>query len=350
MTDSKDWIDVDLTWSPAQYSAFADAALKLKAIPDADKRALLDNRTVYFIFFNQSLRTRSSFQTGLQKMGGHPLQLDPGSGIYTPALPGHEIPYATERVSDVARVLSEYGDAIAIRMYGEPSGWVYGSANTVINEFGRQARIPVINMECDRFHPCQALADVMTMKECFTDLTSRKLTISWAYSGSWHKPLAVPQSLLLAASKMGMDITLAHPKGFELEECVMTAAHSFAEESSGSLRVTNSFEEGLADSEVVYAKSWCSRDFLPATHGEPVDEHGMTELFEANLNWRVDEHGMALAAADAGYMHCLPADRDQEVSAEVIDGPRSWIYTQAGNRLHAQNAIMTWLLNRAGLP
>lgn len=353
MTDIKatDWVDVDLTMPGAEYRDFVETALRLKALPERDKRDLLDGRTVYFMFYNQSLRTRSSFHTGLEKLGGHAVHLDPTAGIYTPALPGEEIPYATERVSDVARVLSEYGDAIAIRMYGEPAGWVYGGANRFINEFARHSRIPVINMECDRYHPCQALADAMTMHEhTGGDLRGRKLTISWAYSGSWHKPVAVPQSLLLSAAKLGMDITLAHPPGFELDPQVISAAEGFAAESDSSIRLTNDFEDGLAGSELVYAKSWCSLDQLPADRSGTVNEARMNELFEESRHWRVDDKAMGLAAPDARYMHCLPADRDQEVTGSVIDGPASLIYQQAGNRLHAQNAIMTRLLNPAGLP
>lgn len=345
------WIDIDLNMPGSEYRDLVETALRFKDLPEQDKRGLLDGRAVYFMFFNQSLRTRSSFHTGLEKMGGHAVHLDPSSGIYTPALPGQEIPYATERVSDVAQVLSQYGDAIAIRMYGEPAGWVYGGANRFINEFARHAGIPVINMECDRFHPCQALADAMTMREhTGGDLRGRRLTISWAYSGSWHKPVAVPQSALLSAAKMGMEITLAHPPGFELDPEVMAAAQGFAAESDASIRLTHDFDDGLAGSELVYAKSWCSLDMLPTDRSGAVDEAGMTALFEKHRDWRVDDRAMSLAAPGAAYLHCLPADRDQEVTESVIDGPASLVFRQAANRLHAQNTVMTRLLNPAGLP
>jgi N-acetylornithine carbamoyltransferase len=344
----KNWIDADLELDGPAYRELVERALRLKDVPDDAKRSLLDGRAVYFLFFNQSLRTRSSFQTGLQKLGGHAIELEPGTAIYTPALPGREIPYVTERVADVANVLSEFGDAIAVRIYGEPAGWVYGGANQVVSEFGRHARVPVINMECDKFHPCQALADVMTIRERLGDPRGRRLTISWAYSGSWHKPVAVPQSLLLASAKLGMDITVAHPPGFDLDPTVLAAAESFAGESGASVRVTNDFQDGARGADVLYAKSWCSLESLPKQHGDPVDEQAMTSAFEANQDWRVDDLIMASAAPGAGYMHCLPADRDQEVTSSVIDGDQSWIYSQAGNRLHAQNAIMTQLLNPGG--
>jgi len=339
-SEAAEWIDLDLLMSPEEYALLADEALRLKAVPRGEKRALLQDRVLFFLFFNQSLRTRSSFQVGLETMGGHAVHLEPGSGIYTPALPGHEVAYSTERVADVARVLSAYGDGIAIRMYGEPVDWVYGAANATLREFARQATVPVLNMECDRFHPCQALADVLTLRERFGELRGRKLTVSWAYSASWHKPVAVPQSLLLAASKFGMEITVAHPEGFDLDPEVMDTARRFAGDSGGSVEVTTDFESGLRGADAVYAKSWCSLQQLPASHGEGVDEAAMDRLHEGARGWIADDETMALAGPSALYMHCLPADRGQEVSDAVIDGQQSVVFEQAANRLHAQNALM----------
>lgn len=335
-----DWIDLDLLMPADDYARLADEALRLKAAPRKGKRRLLQDRVLFFLFFNQSLRTRSSFQAGLQTMGGHAVQLEPGSGIYTPALPGHEVAYSTERVADVARVLSAYGDGIAIRMYGEPAGWIYGTANATLHEFARQATIPVLNMECDRFHPCQALADVLTLRERLGDLRGRKLTVSWAYSESWHKPVAVPQSVLLAASKSGMAITVAHPEGFDLDPEVMAAARRFADDTGGSVDVTSDFESGLRGADVVYAKSWCSLGGLPTEPGVGVDTAAMDRLHHDARHWIVDDDAMAVAGPSALYMHCLPADRGQEVTDAVIDGPRSVVFDQAANRLHAQNALM----------
>jgi N-acetylornithine carbamoyltransferase len=335
-----DWIDLDLRASVDEYAVLIDEALALKSRSRAERRELLRDQVVFFLFFNQSLRTRSSFQVGVETMGGHAVQLEPGRGIYTPALPGHEVAYSTERVSDVAQVLSEYGDAIAIRMYGEPVGWVYGAANATLREFARHAKVPVLNMECDRFHPCQALADMLTLRERLGDLRGRKLTVSWAYSASWHKPAAVPQSALLAASKCGLEITVAHPEGFDLDPEVMAAARGFAAQSGGAIEVTNDFESGLSDADAVYAKSWCSLKELPRGRGDAVDEAAMERLLEANRDWIVDEEAMATAGPEALYLHCLPADRGQEVTDSVIDGPRSVVFQQAANRLHAQNAMM----------
>jgi N-acetylornithine carbamoyltransferase len=344
----KNWICPEHELSPEKYSALVDFALNLKSMNWEDKESLLKNDAVYFMFFNQSLRTRSSFHTGLAKLGGIPVALDPYNGIYTPALPGREIPYATERVSDVARVLSEFGQAIAIRMYGEPAGWVYGDANKYIAEFAEWAKIPVINMECDMYHPCQALADMMTIREKFGN-ARKKVVISWAYSGSWHKPLAVPQSALLASANCNYDLVLAYPKGFELDPEIVKAAKAKCESLGNTLTICNDFRSAMIGADVIYAKSWCSRDFLPKEFGLAVDEESMTALFEKNKDWLVDQEILSIANPDAIYMHCLPADRGQEVTDSVIDGPQSSVFAQAGNRMHAQNAAMVKLMNPAAL-
>ncbi|MBN4664595.1 ornithine carbamoyltransferase [Pandoraea nosoerga] len=339
------WLAPDMTMSAADYLALLDAALAFKQRYPAQTGAALQGKTIYFLFYNASLRTRSSFQTGLARMGGNAIVLDPHHAIYTPALPEAEIPYTTERIADVARVLSSYGDAIAIRMYGEPAGWVYGAAHRHLEAFARSSRVPVINMECDRFHPCQALADMMTLRERLGDLAGRRLCISWAYSGSWHKPVAVPQSLLLAAAKAGMDITLAHPASFGLDPEVMDRARQVAGQTGARVRVTHDFLDGVNGAQAVYAKSWCCLAHLPTRHGDPVDERAMQRAFERHRDWRVDADVMRLSGTDAGYLHCLPADRGQEVTDEVIDGASSWVFQQAANRLHAQNAVMARLLN-----
>src|SRR5512137_1111050 len=151
---------------------------------------LLRGKTLFMIFYNQSLRTRNSFEAGMTQLGGHAHYLDP-SKIYTPALPGREVAYSTERVSDVARTLSRMGHAIAIRCYGDPVDWTYGGAHEMIRNFAYWADIPVLNMECDKYHPFQALADVLTVKEKFGTFKGVKFVMSWAYSPSIHKPRAV---------------------------------------------------------------------------------------------------------------------------------------------------------------
>ena len=199
---------------------------------------LLRGKTLFMIFYNQSLRTRNSFEAGMTQLGGHAHYLDP-SRIYTPALPGREVAYTTERVSDVARTLSRMGHAIAIRCYGDPVDWEYGGAHEMIRNFAYWADIPVINMECDMYHPCQALADVLTVKAKFGTFKGIKFVMSWAYSPSIHKPRAVPQSAIIGATMMGCNTVLAHPKGMELDDEVLEACRKHAEMNGSTFEVTD---------------------------------------------------------------------------------------------------------------
>jgi len=297
------------------------------------------------IFYNQSLRTRNSFEAGMHQLGGHAHDLNPKQ-IYTPALPGREIAYSTERVSDVARVLSRMGEAISIRCYGEPVDWIYGEADRMIREFAYWSDIPVINMEDDMYHPCQAMADIMTIIEKKgRDLRGKKFVMSWAYSPSVEKPLAVPQSAITVASKFGLNITLAHPEGLELDPNIIDAVKENVRKYGGSFEIVNDMKEAFKDADVVYPKAWTSKHFIPPEVTKPMLEKSQ-ELFDKNKNWKTTKEMMSLAKEDAIYMHCLPADRGFEVDDDVMDGPQSVIFDEAENRLHAQKAIMALLMRR----
>lgn len=346
----RDWIDAELDYTKEEWETLIDVALDLKRghAMSEDQTHILRNKTLYTMFFNQSLRTRSTFATGIQQLGGFHVDLEPGK-TYTPARAGYDIPYKTERIADVARILSRVGDAIAIRMYGPPAYWIYGFANATLKEFAEYAQIPVINMEDDKYHPTQALADLLTIKEKFGTFKGLKLTMSWAYSGSVEKPRAVPQSVVLAGTKMGMDVTLAHPKGFELEPAVIDACKEFSADTGGSFKMVNDFEEGFRGADIVYPKAWGSVpcfDYVDES-GKKVKDRNAEEaerLNTASRDWMTTAKEMKLTNKHAIYMHCLPADRGQEVSDEVIDGPQSVIIDEAENRLHAHKAIMALLM------
>jgi len=308
---------------------------------------LLKGKTLFMIFYNQSLRTRNSFEAGMTQLGGHAHYLDP-SKIYTPALPGREVAYSTERVSDVARTLARMGHAIAIRCYGDPVDWEYGGAHEMIRNFAYWANIPVINMECDKYHPCQGMADIMTVKEKFGTFKGVKFTMSWAYSPSIHKPRAVPQSAIIAATKVGMDVTLAHPKGMELDPEVLAACEKQAAAAGGSFRVSNDFEESLTGVHVVYPKAWAATPIFQPPVGAN-DPKETQQIFDANKGWICDREHMELADKHAIYMHCLPCDRGYEVTDEVIDkeSGNGWLsaaFDEAENRLHVQKAVMTLIM------
>ncbi|TFG14513.1 ornithine carbamoyltransferase, partial [Candidatus Thorarchaeota archaeon] len=251
----RDYINL-LDYTKEEIETLIDVAIDLKkkyALWEPHK--LLDAKTLFMIFYNSSLRTRNSFEAGMTQLGGHAHFLDP-SKIYAPALEGDEEAYSTERVSDVARVLSRMGQGIAIRCYGDPVGWIYGKANEIINNFAYWADCPVINMEDDKYHPCQGLADVMTVKEKFGTFKDVKFVMSWAYSPSVHKPLAVPQSAIIAATKMGMETVLAHPKGMELDDEIIKHCKLNAEKNNSGFEIMNDMEEAFEGAHVVYPKAW----------------------------------------------------------------------------------------------
>ena len=308
---------------------------------------VLRAKTLFMLFYNQSLRTRNSFEAGMTQLGGHAHFLDPNK-IYTPALEGQEVAYSTERVSDVARVLSRMGDAIAIRCYGDPVEWEYGAAHALLREFAKWADIPVLNMEDDIYHPFQGLADMLTVKENFGGFKGVNFTMSWAYSPSVHKPRAVPQSAILYAAMLGANVTLAHPPEMALDPEIIQQCEDYAAGSGGSFRITHDFAEGVEGAHAVYPKAWCPVDiFQPPVGAQDMDKS--QEIFDRYQDWKMTEELMDTADKEAIYMHCLPADRAYEVSNYVMDktaGPgwRSAIFDEAENRLHVQKAVMSLVM------
>lgn len=308
---------------------------------------ILRAKTLFMIFYNQSLRTRNSFEAGMTQLGGHAHYLDP-SKIYTPAMEGHEVAYSTERVSDVARVLDRMGHAIAIRCYGDPVDWEYGGAHAMLREFARWSGIPVLNMEDDVYHPFQGLADVLTVKERFGGFEGVNFTMSWAYSPSVHKPRAVPQSAILYASMLGMNVTLAHPEGMELDPAIVAQCEQYSKDSGGNFKISNDFRDSIKGAHVVYPKAWCAIPIFQAPVGQS-DAKKTQEIFDQHKDWICTEDVMDSAAHDAIYLHCLPCDRGYEVTNGVIDktsgtGWLSAAFDEAENRMHVQKAVMSLVM------
>ncbi|MEM3394700.1 MAG: ornithine carbamoyltransferase [Nitrososphaerota archaeon] len=301
----------------------------------------LQGKTLFMLFYNRSLRTRNSFEAGMHQLGGHAHFLSP-QDVYTPTLPEDMIPYQTEAIADVARVLSRYGDAIAIRIYGDAAKWVIGRGNKVIQEFAKWSTIPVLNMEDDIYHPFQALADMMAIMQVAPKPKGKKFVVSYAYSGGL-KPLAVPQSCVLIGTQFGMDVVLAHPPGFELEDHVIKAAKENADRYGGSFTVVNDMKEAFRDADFVYPKAWSPKRFFPP-YNSKVDKEGATEYQNRFKDWICTQELMDLTNKGK-YMHCGPADRGQEVVDEVIDNPNYSLYfEQAENRLHVQKAVMSMVM------
>ncbi len=310
-------------------------AHELKASP---LRQDLAGRSIGLLFFNQSLRTRSSMAIGAYQLGAFPLTLD--VGVETWGLEHREGIVmdgdAAEHIKDAAKVLSRYCDAVAIRAFPERRGWGEDRIDPIIHAFAEWSDVPVVNLESALYHPCQSAADLMTIEERLGDPTGQPLVISWAYHPK-QLPMAVPNSILLEAAKFGMDIRLAHPEGWELDPEVMAQAESMASASGGGVQVYNELEPALPGARVIYSKSWGSI----RNYRHPEEETRLKEPLRGR--WRIAERHLA-ATDDGFFMHCLPVRRGVVVDADVLDSDRSAAYDEAENRLHVQKALMLQLL------
>ena len=334
-------------FSKAEIETMLEVALQLKSDNTMRRRHddILPMRTLFMMFFNPSLRTRNSFEAGIFQLGGHGHFLVPAD-TRLPTLEGEDVPYQSERIADVARVLSRMGDGIAIRILGGAVNWDYDKSLKIINEFAKFSDKPVINMEDNKYHPCQGMADVMTLRELYgRDLRGRKLAVSWTYSPSTKKPIAPHHDFMYAASYFGADIVFAHPKEMRIDPDVEQAIQANVELNGGSYSVVDNMEDACENADIVYAKNYVALDLLPPVTREAQPDE-MAKLFGKYKGWIADVKRMKTAKPDARYMHCLPCERGFEVEDEVLDG--KWgnptAYDEAENRLHAQKGVMACII------
>lgn len=300
-------------------------------------RGELAGKTIGMLFFRGSLRTRASLETAVLQLGGSVINLTAMSDFWEleeregAVMDGR----APEHIKDAAAVLSRYVHALAIRPAPLGSSWEVDRRDERIRAWAKYATVPVMNMESSLWHPLQALADVLTLKEHLGDLRGKQLAITWVHSPTPASPSAV-HSLLHAALRAGMRVRLAHPAGFELDGGVLSEAAEFARASGGVLEHDLTLEEGVRGARVVYARSWQSLE----TYGNPTLTASQRSR---HTSWRIDEKLLALGQ-DAHLMHAMPVRRNVEVTDEVLDGPRSLLYEQAANRLPTQMALLVNLL------
>ena len=234
-----------------------------------------------------------------------------------------------ESPKDMGIILSGYGHGIMIR-----HDLVPGEGQSYMRDVAHWADIPIINMQCDVDHPCQTLADLMTIREEFgKDLSNLKIAVSWAYAPSYVKPMSVPQGLIMLMTRFGMNVSLAHPPEYTLMDEPLQIARDNAARSGGSFEIVDNMEDAFADADIVYPKSWG----VEALFSNPEEAMRVAEQYR---HWICDEGVMDRAKKEAIYMHCLPADRGCEVTDAVIDGPQSRVYPEAENRLHTAKALM----------
>jgi N-acetylornithine carbamoyltransferase len=320
--------------SRAQIDDLLDLSMRLER---RGARESLAGRTVGLLFFRGSLRTRTSFEAAMYQLGGNTINLSAASDFWEleeregAVMDGK----APEHIKDAAGVLSAYVNALAIRPKPAGQSWSADRRDAEIRSWARWAKVPVINMESALWHPLQALADLMTLRETLGELAGRRLAVVWTHSPVPATP-AVVHSLLHAALGVGMHVKLAHPPGFELDGEVVSEAVALGEESGGSLETGAAMADAVRGAHVVYARSWQS-----------LEDYGNPTLAASRrsrtVGWTVDERLMALGE-DARFMHAMPVRRNLEATDEVLDGPRSLVQRQAENRLHSQKALLTMLL------
>ncbi|MEM1381193.1 MAG: N-acetylornithine carbamoyltransferase [Pseudomonadota bacterium] len=319
--------------SPAEIQSLLDDARALKDAPQNDR---LRGKRCALLFFNPSLRTRTSFQVGIADLGGTSVVLDAAGTWPLEVEPGAIMTgEAEEHVAEAARVLSRYVDLIAIRAFPKFENWKVEREDPLLNGFAKHATVPIINMETI-VHPCQELAMLMALQDRHGSLEGKKLCLTWTFH---PKPLntAVANSALLAATKMGMDVTLLCPsKEYHLDPIFMEAGERFAQENGRSLTVTHNIAHAYEGADAVYAKSWGRLDQI----GDPM-EHRMTP--EAYRHFIVNEEKMAMTN-NATFSHCLPMRRNVKATDAVVDGPNSLIIEEAENRLHVQKAVLSALM------
>ena len=323
-------------WSKPELDALLKAAAELKADP---VNARMHGRSIALLFLNPSLRTRTSFELGMQQMGGIAIVLQPGKDAWglefnTGTVMDGE---AEEHIAEVAAVLSRYCDLVALRAFPGFKDWQADREDPVIKALARHSSVPVINMETI-VHPCQELAMMMTLKEKLGEVERRKMVLTW----TWHpRPLntAVANSALLISTKFGMDVTLLCPEpAYVLDEQFMQQAKMNAESSGGTVRVSHDIEEAYKGAEFVYAKSWGALPY----YGAPQREW---ELRQKYRHFIVDETKMNMTDK-ALFSHCLPLRRNIKASDAVMDSDYCIAIDEAENRLHVQKAVMCGLLEK----
>jgi N-acetylornithine carbamoyltransferase len=325
-------------WTRAELDAVLAQAAAFKRSKAGDQ---LKGKSIALVFFNPSLRTRTSFELGAFQLGGHAVVLQPGKDAWPiefnvgTVMDGE----AEEHIAEVARVLSRYVDLVAVRAFPKFQDWSVDREDRVLQAFARYSTVPVINLETIT-HPCQELAHALALQEHFktTDLRGKKFVLTWTYH---PKPLntAVANSALTIATRMGMDVTLLCPTPeYALDERYLGWARDNVAESGGSFRMSHDIAEAYAGADVVYAKSWGAIPYFGRWEQEK-------PIRDAHKHFIVDEAKMALTNRGV-FSHCLPLRRNVKATDGVMDAPYCIAIEEAENRLHVQKAVMAALANQ----
>ena len=322
----KDFISTQ-DWDKSELDKLLELTKDIKRNPEK-YRNTLTGKSVCMFFYNPSTRTRNSTQVAAYQLGMQPT---------FNSIKDSWIGYKSESVKDTAIVLARYYDAIGIRLFPNSVDWKYKEGNRVLREFAKWADVPIINFEDDQFHPLQALTDIFTIQEKKKEPKGKKIVISWAYHPK-PLPLSVPNSILLISTRYGMDVTLNHPKDYELDEEIIEMAKNNVKESGGSITISNDIKEAYSDADVIYVKSWGSRKH----YGNAKEEKPLR--IPHRDTWRIQDKYLDFTKSDSVFMHCLPIRRNIVADDAVVDGKHSIVYDQAENRLYTVKALLYYLL------
>lgn len=326
-------------WSLDEIIATIELARELREIYNKNNGRipwnLLDKKTFIMLFYAPSTRTRSAFETAMTLLGGHAQYI---TGSMTREGEG-------ESHKDIAKMYEIYGDGIGIRLLDHAIDFVYGRGNKLLCEYAKHADVPIINMADDTFHPTQAIGDYMTIEDKLGKLEGKKYVLMWAYAPVPRGYCSMNSEMLLG-TRLGMDVIVVHPPGFELPEKIVKMAEENAKNSGGSLEFSNDYKEALEGAQVVFPRSWISRKMAKEGYKKFWEEE--KKIHEKYKNWRLKMEDLDLMDPKGIITHVLPVLRGYEADDEVMDSPRSVIYEQARNNLFAKAAVLLQTLGIVG--
>lgn len=324
-------------WAPDEINGLLTLAARVKR---REVTGGLEKKILAMVFMDPSLRTRTSFEAAMALHGGHAIVLEPGKGSWAlETTPGVVMDGDTvEHIVDAARVLGRYADVVGVRSFPRGADWATARQDTILKSFAQHCEKPVINLESARRHPCQALADAMTLREKLGQVEGKRFVLTWA----WHPkalPTAVPASAALAAARLGMEIVIARPEGFELDPEDTALIRKTAQQAGGEfVHIIDDPDDALVGADAVYVKSWGSVKLFGKPDQEAEQRAGLRD-------WRLTPARLRSTRGGKGIvMHCMPVRRNVEVDDKVLDGPNSVVVDQAENRLHAQRALLLELI------
>jgi ornithine carbamoyltransferase len=324
-------------WTVDELLETIKLAKELKAQVKGGKRPLriLDRKNFFMLFYATSTRTRGAFEAAMEILGGHAPYID----VSTTRIK------SGEATKDVAKMYDAYGDGLGVRILDDCIDFIYGSGRKVVEEYAAAAKIPVINMACCTYHPTQAIGDFMTIENKIGKLKGKKYVISWAYSSKLRGRCSIQEEALMA-TRLGMDVVLAHPPGFDIDPNIVKMSKANAGDSGGSFSISNNFTEALTGANVVFPRSWVTSK-LSDVGSTAFGVNREIEIHNKYRDWMLEQkHVEQLMSKRSIITHVLPVFRGEEATDQVLDGSNSVIYEQAEDNYYAKMAVLALTMGK----